>query len=185
MNPTPAAADWFSQSETGEAVRLDVRPLLAGGTDPFAQVMEHTTRVPPGGFLVIDAPFDPAPLRRVLAGKGFDSQGREVAPGHWRICCKRGGGEAAAPPPRLPGETWREGPVVHIDVRGMAPPGPLHAILRLMAAEPDSIVMAHLDRDPALLYPEAEAMGWECVGKSTVDGEVRVILRRAAPSAAS
>ncbi|MCW2245211.1 hypothetical protein M2352_000802 [Azospirillum fermentarium] len=182
--PSPAA-DWFAQADTAaETVRIDVRPALAAGTDPFVQVMDGTTRVEPGGFLVIDAPFDPAPLRRVLAGKGFASQGREVAPGHWRICCRReggGSGGAPSPLPRLPGEVWQEGAVVHIDVRGMTPPGPLHAVLRLMEREPDRVVIAHLDRDPVLLYAEAESRGWERVGVSTIDGEVRVVLRRAAP----
>lgn len=184
MTHSPAVPDWFAQSETvAGTVRLDVRPLLAAGTDPFVEVMEYSTRVEPGGFLVIDAPFDPTPLRRVLAGKGFASQGREVAPGHWRICCRRGGGtDMPAPSPRLPGEVWQEGAVVHIDVRGMAPPGPLHAVLRLMEREPDRVVIAHLDRDPVLLYAEAEARGWERVGVSTIDGEVRVVLRRTVPA---
>lgn len=178
--PFPAS-DWFTQADTAaDTVRIDVRPILAAGTDPFVQVMSATTGVEPGGFLVIDAPFDPAPLRRVLAGKGFASQGREAAPGHWRICCRRdgGGNGQPAPSPRLPGEEWQEGAVIHIDVRGMVPPGPLHAVLRLMEREPDRVIIAHLDRDPVLLYAEAEARGWERVGVSTIDGEVRVVLRR-------
>lgn len=178
--PVTGANDWFAQAESAaETVCIDVRPLLTAGTDPFVAVMAVTTQVEPGGFLVIDAPFDPAPLRRVLAGKGFASQGREVASGHWRICCRREGGiEAPIPSPRLPGEVWREGAVVHIDVRGMVPPGPLNAVLRLMEQEPDRVLIAHLDRDPVLLYAEAEARGWERVGVSTIDGEVRVVLRR-------
>ena len=85
----PFPGDWFEQAESLSAPHLDVRPLLASGQDPFAEVMSASAKVPPGGFLVVDAPFDPAPLRRVLAGKGFTSLGRQMGPGHWRICWRR------------------------------------------------------------------------------------------------
>lgn len=184
--PAPAAGgapahDWFAQAEQNCGARLDVRPLLAQGQDPFAAVMQASTQVPPGAFFILDAPFDPAPLRRVLAGKGFMSVGRELAPGHWRVCLKREGGsnEAAAPAPpvRMPGETWREGGTLHINVRGLAPPGPMTAVIRLIEqGEPGPIVVHH-DRDPMLLYPELEERAWECVAKHTDGGEVRLTLR--------
>ncbi|HYD64188.1 DUF2249 domain-containing protein [Azospirillum sp.] len=182
--PTPGAApahDWFAQAEENCGARLDVRPLLTQGQDPFATVMHASTQVPPGAFFILDAPFDPAPLRRVLAGKGFMSVGRELAPGHWRICLKREGGstDTAAPAAvvRMPGETWREGNALHIEVRGLAPPGPMTAVIRLIEqGEPGPIVVHH-DRDPMLLYPELEERAWECVDKHTDGGEVRLTLR--------
>ena len=101
--PEPTAAgDWFEQAESLSAPHLDVRPLLASGQDPFAQVMSASAKVPPGGFLVVDAPFDPAPLRRVLAGKGFTSLGRQMGPGHWRICWRREEPAAVEWSPRKP-----------------------------------------------------------------------------------
>jgi len=177
----PGPNDWFAQADAAGVAVLDVRPILASGRDPFTDVMQASTNVPEDGFLVVDAPFDPAPLRRVLAGKGFTSVGREVEPGHWRICFRRtGGGVATVPSPLQPGATWREGNVLHIDVRGMMPPGPLTAILRLIESGEATAIMAHLDRDPAPLYPELERNGWECVAKQTHGGEVRLILRPAA-----
>ncbi|WP_051340971.1 DUF2249 domain-containing protein [Azospirillum halopraeferens] len=181
----PNDTDWFVQAERHCGEALDVRPLLARGQDPFARVMEASDRVEPGAFLILDAPFDPAPLRRVLAGKGFTSLGREVAPGHWRICFRRDGGEEAgaaagpAAPVRLPGETWREGHVTHIDLRGLAPPGPLTAVLRLVDGGEAEMIMVHHDRDPALLYPELEARGWECMARQNHGDEIRLILRPA------
>ena len=177
--------DWFVQAERQCGAVLDVRPLLAGGQDPFAAVMQASAGIAPGAFLILDAPFDPAPLRRVLATKGFTSLGRAMAPGHWRICFRREGGEeaeAAAPAPaaaavRLPGETWREGHVTHIDLRGLAPPGPLTAVLRLVDGGEAEMIMVHHDRDPALLYPELEARGWECAARQDHGDEIRLILR--------
>ncbi|WP_448190306.1 DUF2249 domain-containing protein [Azospirillum sp. sgz301742] len=184
--PAPAAAasgnDWFAQAERSGAAIVDVRPLLAEGQDPFASVLQASATVEPGGFLMLDAPFDPAPLRRVLAGKGFMSVGRPVEPGHWRICFRRDGSAAddsVFDPPALrkPGETWREGAALHVDVRGMTPPGPLTAVLRLVEAGEAEEIVVHHDRDPMLLYPELEERGWECVTKTAHGDEVRLLLR--------
>jgi hypothetical protein len=74
---------------------------------------------------------------------------------------------------------WREAGETHIDVRGLMPPQPLIAILRLLAsAAADTVVIVHLDRDPVMLYPELAQMGW---GTETIRGdagEVRLRLRR-------
>ena len=63
-----------------------------------------------------------------------------------------------------PAETsriWRTADAVHIDVRGLAPPEPMIAILRLLdGGELDTALVAHLDREPIFLYPELEDRGW-------------------------
>lgn len=56
---------------TPPPVRLDVRPLLADGIEPFSTIMEAVAKVPPGGTLELTAPFEPVPLYAVLAGRGF------------------------------------------------------------------------------------------------------------------
>ncbi|HYG86376.1 MAG TPA: DUF2249 domain-containing protein [Azospirillum sp.] len=183
--PPPAAPtagnDWFAQAEQNCAVQIDVRPMLAEGRDPFTVVVKAAAAVEAGAFLILDAPFDPAPLRRVLANKGLMSVGRPVGPGHWRICFRRDGStpdsEPQQPTLRKPGETWREGKAIHIEVRGMMPPGPLTAVLRLIESGETDEILVHHDRDPMLLYPELEERGWECVKKSTQGDEVRLLLR--------
>jgi len=185
--PLPAAAaesgnDWFAQAERNGAATLDVRPLLAEGRDPFAEVLQAADAVAPGGFLILDAPFDPAPLRRVLAGKGLMSVGRQAGPGHWRIAFRRDGSAPddallGLPTLRKPGETWREGDALHIEARGLTPPGPLTAVLRLIEGGAAAEIISHHDRDPMLLYPELEERGWECVSKDTRGDEVCLQLR--------
>jgi hypothetical protein len=39
-------------------------------------------------------------------------------------------------------------------------------------------VIAHLDRDPVMLYPELAQMGWEAEHVEGEPGEVRLRLRR-------
>lgn len=74
---------------------------------------------------------------------------------------------------------WSEAGESHIDVRGLAPPDPLVAILRLLRALGDEhCVIAHLDRDPVMLYPELAQIGWEAEPIEGEPGEVRLRLRR-------
>jgi hypothetical protein len=79
-----------------------------------------------------------------------------------------------------PGEPWREADGMHVDVRGLAPPEPLVAILRLVASIADATpVVVHHDRDPLLLYAELAEIGWVAERENSVAGEVRLKLRRA------
>lgn len=56
---------------------------------------------------------------------------------------------------------WTTPEAVHIDVRGLDPPGPMVAILRLIdSGEVDAVIIAHLDREPVFLYPELHERGW-------------------------
>lgn len=78
--------------------------------------------------------------------------------------------------------TWRTADAVHIDVRGLEPPGPMVAILQLIdSGEVEGALVAHLDREPIFLYPELDDRGWshEIVPSScgSADCEDGVMLR--------
>ena len=61
----------------------------------------------------------------------------------------------------LKARQWLEPAEAHIDVRGLMPPQPLVSILRLLASvDHGTAVVAHLDRDPVMLYPELAQIGW-------------------------
>ncbi len=76
---------------------------------------------------------------------------------------------------------WSDGAATHIDVRGLPPPQPLVAILRLVhsLADGKTPVIVHHDRDPVLLYPELAEIGWSVERMTAPLGEVRLLLRRA------
>lgn len=77
---------------------------------------------------------------------------------------------------------WRTPEAVHIDVRGLEAPEPMVEILRIIdLGEVDSVLVAHLDREPIFLYPELDDRGWSheimdssCGARDCADG---VILR--------
>ncbi|TAN56017.1 MAG: DUF2249 domain-containing protein [Magnetospirillum sp.] len=163
---------------------VDVRGILAGGADPFSAIMEAASGVEIGGFLVIDAPFNPSPLRRVLAGRGFSSYGRKLSEGHWRVFFHLDGGadwERGAEVVVLPegAMTWREDDGIHIDVRKLSPPNPLLAIIRLIESIGGSeTVVVHHDREPQLLAPELAERGWHIARMASEVVNIRLWLER-------
>lgn len=87
--------------------------------------------------------------------------------------------QSRQPAARTEPTIWQEDGRAHIDVRGMEPPQPAVAILKLLETQPaDGQVVAHLDRQPVFLYPELEERGWSWeIEKSEAD-EVRLRLSR-------
>jgi hypothetical protein len=163
---------------------LDVRATLANGEDPFGAIMEGADGVGFGGFLVVDAPFNPSPLRRVLASRGFSSYGRRLSPGHWRVFFHLDGGqdwERDAEVEVLPegALTWGEEDGLHIDVRKLTPPLPMLAILRLLDQN-DSLraLVVHHERLPQFLIPELAERGWTVVRTEEDFADVRLWLER-------
>lgn len=75
---------------------------------------------------------------------------------------------------------WQDADGSHIDVRGLSPPQPMVAILRLLqsAGEGEVVVIAHLDRDPQMLYPELAQIGWQAEAVAADPGETRLRLTR-------
>ena len=77
---------------------------------------------------------------------------------------------------------WQTPEADHIDVRGLEPPQPMVAILRLLDSNAaGSTVIAHLDREPIFLYPELDERGWshEVVPGSSggPDNDDKVVVR--------
>lgn len=164
-------------------VRLDVRPLLAAGQEPFGVIMKAAEQVAPGGTLVLDAPFDPVPLRRLLGSKGFTPEMEQLGENHFRVRFRRQGTPKSASPAvvtdSVGASIWREADGVHIDVRNLAPPNPMMAILRLID-QPDcgDAVLVHHDREPVFLFPELDQRGWNWEALPADPPEFRFRLTR-------
>ncbi len=144
------------------AVHIDVRSYLADGQSPLVPVMEAAKVIPPGGELVVDAPFDPVPLRNRVVELGFEADTQQIDEILWRIRFTR---TAAQAPGRATPDTgpriWQQDGETHIDVRNLEPPRPLVAICALLeASTTGDVVIVHHDREPHLLYPELEARAW-------------------------
>ncbi len=174
---------WLDALDLEGAARLDVRLLLATGEEPLGPILKRAAGIAPGGVLVIEAPFDPAPLRRVLGGKGFSAHAERLAEEHWRVVFRRDSEAAPAAEPGAHGaRLWHQGEVAHIDVRGLEPPAPMLAILELLERPGcGAEVIVHHEREPLYLYPELAERGWRSELIEGEAGEVRLRLSRAVP----
>lgn len=59
--------------EEKRVITFDVRSILAGGTDPFQQIMQQINQLPEDFSLEIINTFEPTPLIKILTNKGFES----------------------------------------------------------------------------------------------------------------
>lgn len=162
--------------------RFDVRPILAGGRDPFREIMAVAAEVPAGGTLLVIAPFNPLPLREVLGSSGFRSEALQTAAGVWEVTFVRAAPEMASDDLLGPHtRDWSEGADKHVDARGLDAASAVEAVLsalgRLSASER---LIAHLDTNIDRLYPELLGLGWEAAYVPGDVGEVRLEISRAA-----
>ena len=65
--------------------RLDVRPLLARGEEPFPVVRSRVGALNVGEGLILIAPFLPSPLIELLGSEGFTSKVERGDGGSWIV----------------------------------------------------------------------------------------------------
>jgi uncharacterized protein (DUF2249 family) len=63
---------------------LDVRPLIAGGTEPLSAIRDRIDMLKTGEGLTVIAPFLPSPLIERLGSEGFQSR-VERGTGSWTV----------------------------------------------------------------------------------------------------
>lgn len=167
---------------TPSVTRLDVRPILAGGADPFKEIMAAASGVPEGGTLLLVAPFDPVPLREVLGASGFTSESAQTGAREWEVKFRRvGPTPPPAPDPAGKLRFWAEGGSAHIDTRGFDEARALQLVLGAVTRVGVSEnLIAHLDANIEQLFPELLRMGWEAAYVPGDPGEVRLEISRLA-----
>ncbi len=65
--------------------RLDVRPLLARGVEPFSKIRSSVDALRAGEGLTVIAPFLPSPLIEKLKSEGFRSEVHHQPDGTWAV----------------------------------------------------------------------------------------------------
>ena len=116
---------------------LDVRPILAGGTDPLESILSAIAATQSPGLVSLTVPFRPAPLIALLTRRGHQLQ-EELDGGLWTIDVLLGGARLE-------------------DLRALEAPGPLERVLTATAAlDPGDAYLARLPQHPRLLLPHLE-----------------------------
>ena len=65
--------------------KLDVRPLIAKGIEPFSAIRSKIDLIKEGEGLTIIAPFLPSPLIEKLGSEGFRSRVQHQPDGAWAV----------------------------------------------------------------------------------------------------
>jgi uncharacterized protein (DUF2249 family) len=65
--------------------RFDVRPLLAGGQEPFPEIRKRLDALKPNEGLIVLAPFLPSPLVEKLQSEGFASKIERGSGADWIV----------------------------------------------------------------------------------------------------
>ena len=170
-------------------VKLDVRPILRAGGEPFEEIMAAVAKLEPAQGLRLLATFKPAPLFSVLGARGFGHEVRELAGGDWEVRFRPRTPEpvpASREPGDIDGPDW-SAPVRQMDNRELDPPEPMVRILAATESLKEGEVLAALlCREPMFLFPELAKRGHAWRGGFEGDGTTyRILVRIGGPRKAA
>jgi uncharacterized protein (DUF2249 family) len=75
----------MTDTMTTDPVRLDVRPIIGAGEEPFETIIAAADSIAEGGVLELTAPFQPVPLYPVMRQRGFAATSDQRAPDEWVV----------------------------------------------------------------------------------------------------
>lgn len=167
-------------------VRLDVRAMLAGGTDPLEKIIATIGALKRDQVLLIINSFEPTPLINLLNKKGFSSYVETVNESEihtWFINQKLINQNPE--PIKTEDSGWDElvslfeGRMRYVDVRQLEMPQPMHSILEALESLPpgDALYVYH-KRIPVFLLPELSERGFDYRTKTLNQQEVHLLIFR-------
>lgn len=157
------SASWASDLNSEDCEKLDVRSTIASGGEPLPDILEKADALASEKILMIIAPFDPLPLRRLMASRGFECHLVQKSTEEWHVYFKRGKNPSLPELPDLPSfpMQWREN-ILEMDLRELIAPNPMIAILKIIeSGEGGNMFRALLNREPIYLYPELAERKWK------------------------
>ncbi len=154
---------------------LDLQDSLSRGEEPLSIIMASLRTLSAGDVLQTLTPFEPAPLRTLLAKRGWESHTCWDGPTCQTSFFHRPDatldvGSALAPTLRLHDVNG----VPELDVRGLEPPQPLRSVLAALDAGHLPLRVRH-HREPALLYPRLTARDLKWTVSQDRDDHIIVI----------
>ncbi|HEY4613012.1 MAG TPA: DUF2249 domain-containing protein [Bacteroidota bacterium] len=173
-------------------VRLDVRPIIASGSDPLKVILKTVRDLKNGEVLHLINSFEPIPLYSVLGEKGFEHFTRKLN-GAWHVYFYRKQpaesslqqaddsrqSESNQSAIRIPHSAIVPERVVEIDVRGLAPPEPMMKILEKLAeVDEKTLLLVHHHREPMMLYEKLEQRGYAGATEKIREDYYKVVIRK-------
>lgn len=164
-----------------EFIRLDVRPIIAGGAEPFPAIMAVVENLEPGQGLTLLAPFNPLPLLPVMERKGFLHHATALEGGDFEVKFMPRMSEIMASENVRDDEDWPD-PVRSFDFSDLDPPQPMTRILaELETMAPGEVLFAVLATEPLFLFQELTRRGHAWAGNHDRLGTAfRIMVKRGA-----
>jgi len=165
-------------------VELDVRDEIAGGSDPFATIMDAVKKLPEGKTLKLINVFEPIPMINKLNKKGYESFVDNSQPGmvityfhkkedmnldeETRFASKDTFDKVKA----FYGEK-----IIEIDVRGLEMPEPMVQTLANAEGMGEGYALyVNHKKVPQYLIPELEDRGFKFLVYEVAEGDVKLLI---------
>ncbi len=168
-------------------VTLDVRPILAGGVDPFDEIMKTLKTMNDDQTLLIINTFEPIPILNILKKRGYAYETERPGQGvvHTYLKKTNGPGEKETSKEEKANdadtfeniETRFNGKMKEIDVRDLEMPMPMVTVLEELEKLSDGEALyVHHKRLPQYLLPELENRGFKLVTKPVDENNMKLII---------
>lgn len=176
----------FNHMHNLETVSLDVRPILAGGVDPFKQIMAKLEELTDNQELLIINTFEPIPLLNILKDKGYNYE--TIRPSEGEVHTRLYKVENFVSTPKLKtvdkkdwsfadAEVHFKGHMNEVDVRDLEMPLPMVTILEEVEKVNDGEALyVHHKKLPQYLIPELENRGFAFVSNEIDEQNIKLII---------
>ncbi len=168
-------------------VKLDVRPILAGGVDPFDEIMKTLKTMNDDQTLLIINTFEPVPILNILKKRGYVYDTERPKQGVVHTYLKKANAPAVKETSKEKKadeadtfeniETRFNGKMKEIDVRDLEMPMPMVTVLEELEKLSDGEALyVHHKRLPQYLLPELENRGFKLVTKPVDENNLKLII---------
>jgi uncharacterized protein (DUF2249 family) len=177
---------FLEDADEADIVTLDVRAMLAGGSDPLKLIQQTVKGLQKGQVLKIVNTFEPTPLIHLLGKQGFKSYVQKVSKDQIETYFFKAEG-AVQPQPELPAEQddWMqqmsrfENRLQEIDVRHLEMPLPMMTILEALDHLPPGTALYVLHkRIPVFLLTELKDRRFDYRINQSGEGTVYLLIFR-------
>ena len=164
-------------------VKLDVRPVIESGNDPFLDIMTKVKTLKVDEIFQLINSFEPIPLYSVMERKGYEhvtiKKPDEFNVFFYKKATARNEEIKQHAGNEKKNEYEKPEEVIEIDVRELEPPEPMLRVLETLPKLGDnSVLLVHHHRDPLMLYEKLEERGFKGVAHQIRENYYKVIITK-------
>ena len=167
-------------------IKLDVRPTINKGADPFSEIMEALKEMKDDETLKLINIFEPVPIIKILEEKGYKSWTEKICDKEYHIYFTKGTTtshqEIIAQMPISKGSFEEKlisfgSNIKEIDVRLLEMPEPMVTILKEIETLPENhVLLVNHKKIPQFLLPELKSRNYTWINKDIEPGLTQLLI---------